>query len=321
MAVARPAVVGGFVLGALALTVAAVIFFGGTRLFTKTARAIAFFSGSVAGLEVGAPVTFRGVRVGSVQRVALQVNAAGEPLIPVTIEILPGQVTFAGEEPRNGRDMAQFVAAGLKAQLNMQSIVTGQLRVDLDFVPGAAGTEPQTVDGLPVIPTVPSDLERLRSTLADVPFTELAQRAEYTLDAVDQLATQLNAELGPLLATTRRGLEAGTSALETLQQGVPQLQTEVTQVLQRLDGLADSAQRQVDDRGAELSRVLASADRTVQQADALVGSVGSLTAPRSPFRGNLEAAARDIAASAASLRSFAQTIERNPSAVLRGTGR
>ena len=68
MAAARPAAVGGFVLGALALVVVAILLFGGSHLFAPRFRAVAFFHGSVAGLEIGAPVTFRGVRIGSVQQ-------------------------------------------------------------------------------------------------------------------------------------------------------------------------------------------------------------------------------------------------------------
>src|SRR4029453_15074253 len=100
MAAARPAVVGAFVLGGLALGVAAILFFGGTRLFQRTSYAVVFFEGSVAGLDIGAPVTFRGVRLGSVQRMALHVSTDGRARIPVTIELLPGQVIIDGEDVR-----------------------------------------------------------------------------------------------------------------------------------------------------------------------------------------------------------------------------
>ncbi|MBV9247716.1 MAG: MCE family protein [Acetobacteraceae bacterium] len=134
MRAAKPAVVGGFSLGALVLVVAGVLFFGGTRFFERTARAVIFFQGSVAGLEIGAPVTFRGVRVGSVQNVEIHLSAGGESRIPVTIELLPGRVILEDKEAR----LQQLVAAGLRAQLDLQSFVTGQLRVNLDFRPGSS---------------------------------------------------------------------------------------------------------------------------------------------------------------------------------------
>jgi paraquat-inducible protein B len=136
--VARPAVVGGFILGALALGVAAILLFGGSWLFARTARAVVFFEGSVAGLDVGAPVTFRGVRLGSVQRISLSASAGSlTARIPVFLEIEPNRITWEGRELRNDpADYGRLVEAGLRAQLASQSFVTGQLRVDLDFRPG-----------------------------------------------------------------------------------------------------------------------------------------------------------------------------------------
>ena len=60
---ANPALVGGFVLGALALAVVAVMIFGSGRLFHQTERYVLYFQGSMTGLNVGSPVVFRGVEV------------------------------------------------------------------------------------------------------------------------------------------------------------------------------------------------------------------------------------------------------------------
>jgi paraquat-inducible protein B len=321
MAAARPAVVGAFVLGGLALAVAAILFFGGTRLFAPTTRAVIFFEGSVAGLDIGAPVTFRGVRVGSVQHVALHLSVDGRARIPVTVELLPGQVVLEGEEVRRGTGLDRLVTAGLRAQLVMQSFVTGQLRIDLDFRPGTpATTVAADTDGLPQIPALPSDFERLRATLAEVPVQDLAQTAQRVLHSVERLAGRLEAELGPLLDSTRHGVDAATRTLETTEQAVVRLQADVSRTVLELDRLVAGARQQVADRGTEVARVLGSVDRLARRAEALLASLDGLTAPRSQFRGDLEAAARDLAASAASLRGFARAVERDPSALLRGGG-
>jgi paraquat-inducible protein B len=321
MGAARPAVVGAFVLGGLALAVAAILFFGGTRLFAPTTRAVIFFEGSVAGLDIGAPVTFRGVRVGSVQHVALHLSTDGRARIPVTVELLPGQVLLEGEEVRRGTGLERFVAAGLRAQLVMQSFVTGQLRIDLDFRPGTPATAVAAdTGGLPQIPALPSDFERLRATLAEVPVQDLAQTAQRVLHSVERLAGRLEAELGPLLDSTRHGVDAATRTLQTTEQAVVRLQVDVSRTVLELDGLVAGARQQVDNRGTEVARVLGSVDRLARRAEALLASVDGLAAPRSPFRGDLEAAARDLAAGAASLRGFARAVERDPSALLRGGG-
>lgn len=80
------------------------------------------------------------------------------------------------------------------------------------------------------------------------------------------------------------------------------------------------ANRQLNNRGGELSRTLISADRAVNQAETFLKSLNSLAESRSQFRSNIEAAVRDLSATASSLRGFAETVERNPNAILLGRG-
>jgi paraquat-inducible protein B len=323
MRTARPAVVGGFVLGALALAVGAILFFGGTRVLAPTVRAVVFFEGSVAGLEMGAPVTFRGVRVGSVQRMALHLASDGRARIPVTIELFPGQVSIEGEEMRREASVERFVAAGLRAQLNLQSFVTGQLRIDLDFRPGTpAALVTMDTGDLPQIPALPSDLDRLRETLSDVPVQDLAQTMQRVLQSAERLAVTLEDELGPLLNSARRGVDTATHTLETTEAAVIRLQNDASVMLHEVATLAADARRQVDVRGDELGRTLATVDRAARQAETLLAALNGMAAPRAPFRSDLEATLRDLAASAASLRGFTRQVERDPSALLTGrTGR
>ncbi|HYZ64818.1 MAG TPA: MlaD family protein [Acetobacteraceae bacterium] len=313
----RAAVVGGFVLGGLALGVVAIVVFGGSRLFQTRTRAVIFFEGSVAGLEVGAPVTFRGVRLGSVTRIALDFSpATGIARIPVYIETLPDRITWEGN--RSETDLRKLVTAGLRAQLAQQSFVTGQLRVDLDFRPDTPIETVGPETGPPEIPAIPSELERLRTTLAELPVRELVERAQRALTSIDRLATHLDRVVDPLAATIQGTGEAATRTLNDADDAVRRVQDSATLTLRSLEALTSDARKQLDGRGAELSRLVADADRAVRQADALVGSVNSLTAQRSAFRGDLEASVRDLSAAIGSLRTFARTIERDPSALLTG---
>ncbi len=320
MQAAKPTIVGAFVLGAIALAVGAILFFGGTRVFEHTIRAVIFFQGSVAGLDVGAPVTFRGVRVGSVQRVELHLTAQGRALIPVTIELVAGQVVLEGGQMRKGEEgLEELIAAGLRAQLNLQSFVTGQLRVDLDFRPHTpANLVKADTGGVPQIPALPSEFERIRRSLEQVPVEELAQNAQRTLAAVENLTARLETTLPPLLEDTRNTVNAATGTLDTTAKAITEIQADLSHTLAQLGGLTAAARRQLGDRGAELSRVLQTADQTARQAQALLASVDSMTSPRSRVRGDLEATLRDLAASASSLRGFSREIERDPSLVLRG---
>jgi len=316
----RPAIVGAFILGALALGVAGVLFFGGMRLFAPSSRLVVFFSESLAGLDVGSPVTFHGVRIGSVQSMAVVFSAdTMTAQTPVFLEIERNKVTWEGMTlSGSAAEAEQFVRAGLRAQLAPQSLVTGQLRVDLDFRPGTPAQLVGAAPGVPEIPAVPSELGQLRNMLTGLRLTELTAAAQQALAAVGRLSDHLDATIDPLAKSVQRTTDAATQTLQTTADAVHQLQADASGALRDLDSLLVDAHGQLDARGSELSQTLTAADRTVRQAETLLGSLNELAEPRSQFRGNLEAALRDLAASASSLRSFAETVERNPNALLMG---
>ena len=320
MAKANPAILGGFVFGAIAIVVAAILFFGGGQFFKSTERAIIYFEGSVAGLDIGAPVTFRGVRVGTVQQIALQISTAGEARIPVIVEILPEQVILRDPQPEtDGTRLSRLIDEGLSAQLATQSFVTGMLRIDLDFRPDAVtGMVSDDDSGLLQIPAVRSSIERLMSALEQVPVQDVVQSAQDVLENVNRLTAKLEGELGPLLESARDLVETADSALATTEDAVAGVRADIGAMLDQADGLIEDARSQLAARGPELAGVLEAANSAARRADSLASTLERLVAPRSRLRVNLESAASNLAASAAALRGFANTVERNPSAIIRG---
>jgi paraquat-inducible protein B len=310
--------VGGFVLGALALAVAAILLFGKSHFFQKSSRAVVFFNDSVAGLTVGAPVTFHGVQVGTVQGISIQFWAETlQARIPVFLELAPDAIIWEGGKMAEGiTDYRRLVQAGLRAQLAQQSLVTGQLRVDLDFRPGTAAQLVGAVADLPEIPAVPSQLTQLQNQLAQVPvLMESVQRA---LVSIERLSNHMDGELAPLAQSARQTADAATQTLQAANAAIHQTQAQASTTLRELNELLPAARAQIDARGDELGRALTDADNTVRSARALLESLNALAQPSSPLRSDLEAAARDLAATTSSLREVAGTVERNPSVLLRG---
>jgi paraquat-inducible protein B len=316
----RSAVVGAFILGAVALGVGAILFFGGRHLFETKSRAVVFFEESIAGLDVGSPVTFHGVRVGSVQSISIRFSPETMTArIPVYLEIEPGRVILEGRELGSfSGNHERLIRAGLRAQLALQSFVTGQLRVDLDFRPEVPAQLVGMIKDVPEIPAVPSEISQLRNQLSQLPLRELAETARQTLASMGRLSDHLDAALGPLATSALGTTEAATRTLQTTNDAVHRLQADASATLHHLDDLLTAADHQLDARGGELSRTLTAADRSVHQAETLLDSLNGLADPRSQFRGDLAATVRDLAASASSLRNFAETVERNPNALLVG---
>src|ERR1700739_3141836 len=133
---ANPALIGGFVVGALLLAAVAVIAVGGRALFVQQRHAVIYFSGAVTGLAVGAPVNFRGVHVGKVIDIRLQFDAKNlSARIPVSITLDPRKIRMLGAGKLSVSDVPfeKFIEKGLRAQLAIQSLVTGQLGGQRDF--------------------------------------------------------------------------------------------------------------------------------------------------------------------------------------------
>ncbi|MBV8165921.1 MAG: MCE family protein, partial [Alphaproteobacteria bacterium] len=171
----NPRVIGGFVLLAIGLLVATILVFGSGRVLKKYARAVIYFQGSVSGLREGAPVDFRGVQIGTVQEISVKYDVQNRQLsIPVVVEIDPSRIKVVGRADEESRpSLDRMIEQGLRAELRLQSFVTGQMAVQLNFQPR---TEARLVGGpdlpYPEIPTVPSTFEQATEVL-----TELAKDA------------------------------------------------------------------------------------------------------------------------------------------------
>jgi paraquat-inducible protein B len=308
MSPAKPALVGAFVLSGAALLAVALMVFAGTRLFTREVRAVTYFQGSVAGLEVGAPVTFRGVRVGSVTKIGVSINLKDlSSRVPVYMEIIPSDVKLESYGPTDSQSTyRRMIAAGLEAQLGMQSLVTGQLRVDLDLKPDAHATYLGGQTEGDEIPSSPSRLESFEAEIAALPLKEIARNANLTLESIQRVTDALGPRVGPMLDSLKQTSDAAHVTMDAAHAAAADI-----------DDAAIEGKKQLADNGAALKDVLASSDRTVHDADALIASLNEMTAPNSRVRDDLQSTTRDLAASAGSLRNFTHEIERNPSALLK----
>lgn len=135
---ANKTLIGAFVVGAVFLLVAAVLIFGSGKFFRKTYKAVMFFEGSIKGLNVGSPVMFRGVKVGTVTDINLILYAKDLSMRTTVIaEFDPERWTLVGGERGDVKRLQLVIDRGLRAQLQMQSFVTGQLMIALDFFPAS----------------------------------------------------------------------------------------------------------------------------------------------------------------------------------------
>jgi paraquat-inducible protein B len=307
----KPLLVGAFVLGGLALAVLAILLFGSAHLFERTARFVSVFTGSVAGLSVGSPVTFRGVTIGKVEKIRVLLDENNHTgVIPVYMVIEPDKVEWTnGSFRSDAPSMAAAINAGLRAQLRSESLVTGQLSVDLDFYPGspivAAHLKGKTLE----LPTMPSDMQNLKEEIGDLHLRDLADKTRLTMASMQRLLDEAGGRIGPLADSLQATLEVTRSTLVALQGNS-------ARTLENIDKLAVEGRGQMATNGRDLDQLLRTAQATAAQAETLVATLNDMTAPRSPIRDDLQSSVRDLAASAGSLRAFTHDLERDPAGTL-----
>jgi paraquat-inducible protein B len=161
---ANTTLIGAFLVGAVALIVIGILVFARGQFLSEKRTFVLYFDGSVKGLNVGAPVDFQGVRVGSVTDMGVQYLAAENAFrIPVYIELEAGRIRQMGVREKEADRRAflkSLIDRGLRAQLGTVSLVTGQLFVQLDFHPSTpvrlVGTDPD----VPELPTIPTTLQQ-----------------------------------------------------------------------------------------------------------------------------------------------------------------
>ena len=147
---------------------------------------------------------------------------------------------------------------------------------------------------------------------------QLSESAQRALTALARLSDHVDAVLAPVTRDVQETLATATRTLQTANEAVDRVQTDASTALHDLDLLLIDGRQQLADRGGEVSRTLVTINHAAREAETVLGSLNGLAEPRSTFRGNLEASVRDLAASASALRGFAQSIERNPNALLMG---
>lgn len=339
----NPVLLGAFVAGGMALVLAAVIASGGGKLFARKEQAVMYFTGSIYGLQVGAPVVFRGVPLGNVSDIGLVYNREDKGFaIPVVVDLNPrvirglGDVQDADAPPT----LPGLVARGLRAQLSMQSLLTGQLYVDLDLQPGKPSNPRRETAGLVEIPTSNTAIQALKAQLDtldvkrlldDVSAIAASARAmvagpqlRQSLDNLVEITARartvtqaLDQQIGPLARSTEATLAETRRALASLGQAASQVGASADRMGRSADRVGRTADRFGDlaDPNAPLvQQLLRTADELARTAAALRQTTGG----DAPLAQGAERALNDVSQAARAVRGLADALAQEPNALLRG---
>jgi paraquat-inducible protein B len=224
-----------------------------------------YFQGSVGGLGPGAPVNFRGIQVGEVKDVRLEIDVNSNTIrLPVLIDIEPQRIEVVGSMVPlpHQEHMARFVELGMRAQLRSGNLLTGSQVVALDFFPKAPPAHLTYDGGLAVIPAVPSQTAELMDkvtafidNLSSAPISQLVTDLRTTVQDLNRVVGSKSVQdgVGPLLDDARAMLAQADSTLKSadgvigpdsaLRYDMANLFQELTRMSRSLRTLADYLER------------------------------------------------------------------------------
>ena len=331
---ANPAVVGSFVVGAVILVVASIFLFGSGRLFRNTDTHVAFFDSSLKGLETGAPVTFRGVRIGSVTNILSIYDFDSDTIFfPVIFEIDGDHFVYVGDEPKNGDELEDdeerlqhLFKNGMRAKLEMRSFVTGQLNIDIDMYPD---TEIRLArHAYPTkyleFPTVPSDVRRILNNIQafikkmeGLPIDDIVKELRSAIKGIDDLVNS------PELKGTVAGLDKLVNS--------PELEASITSLhnaLDSFDAAMGSTRRVMDSVDGEIGPAVAqlreSANRVgevLEKTEGLLNELKGALGEDSQLRVHTTTTMNEISKAARSLRVLSDYLQTHPEALIKGKKR
>ncbi|MDQ8193838.1 MlaD family protein [Coraliomargarita sp. SDUM461004] len=325
----NPKIIGAFVTVMLALIVAMVMYFGTANFLNRSTHFILFFDQSVNGLQVGSAVKFRGVPVGEVRRIMIRAEGQHDEstAIPVVIKINQSRLendlgvsrtAFAPES------IHESLERGLVAQLNLESLITGQLFVEFSFEPEktvSAQTHLAEVNGMVEIPTLNSSLDEITADvaqiIADVKELDLHKLSNNINNLLISATTQLDglntSQISSSITETADEIKVFVAS-EQFSQSVDAMRVafeQVTATAQSFDLNDGPLSATIQTWTQQITDTLASLDNLTQDANALLQ-------PGSDMRHEFESMLRELGRAARSVRLLSEYLERNPNALLTG---
>ncbi len=319
---------------------------------------VTVFQGSVTGLQVGSPVEFRGVPVGTVTSIkALYDPEKTSFKIPVYMSLNRDSVTDIRSDeraPSPEEEIKKMIEAGLRARLDIRSLITGTKFVALDFRPDTPAILAGIEGDVPEIPSTASPLDKVTSLFDKLDVDALAGKAVLTMDGIsalvnspilastienlDNTARNANELVLQLQADTRKLSQTAIATLEQTRQTVAAVETALATTLSDVSRLSNSTDERLARVAEKLDTALSavqtlatnldqqtqplsdSAKATMDQATLTLRAAESLIGEDSNTRYNLDAMLEELATAARSVRLMADYLERNPDALLKGRG-
>lgn len=318
---ANPTAIGLFLIGAIILAVTGTAVLASTAWFDKQTKFVSFFQESVNGLENGAPVKFQGVPVGTVTALGIQIDQRDKTFqVPVEYEIDLTRLTTQLGTYVNLADKATLrrqIADGLRAGLAMESIVTGQLYIELSYKADAKPPELEPRKTVwPEIPTTPSLMAALGTGAGS-----LVEDMMKVLFQVNQMLADVN------MPEINRAVVASAKAVEKLMESpeitaalaqVPGMTAQVNKTLAAVETMSTQAGAAVGPLQVSVETTTTEMASTLKELRRILEETHGMLSADSGLGHGMQEAMISLGKAADALRALATALEQNPDMLLRG---
>lgn len=262
--------------------------------YTSKARFVLYFDESVRGLAVGAPVEFKGIKIGQVTGIRLEYEPkSGTFRIPVVIDIEPERVVERGAGLRAAPQAAfqALVKRGLRARLETGNLLTGQLFIALDMHPKTPVRLARAGGPYPELPTIPASIGQMTASLENI------------LGKLDRIDLEG-------IGNNLKGTLVGTNKIANAPE-LERLIADLSASLASLRGVLRKVDQHAEPIAANLDKALASARDTLALMDRVL-------APDSPLHDHASRLSEELGEAARAIRALVDMLQRDPQSVLFG---
>ncbi len=309
----NPLAIGMFVLTAAAIAIIAIMVFGAAKFFSDSEMCVSYFSESVHGLDVGAPVKYKGVAIGKVENISIMTgkNIKEESTVAIvySIDLDLLKRKTKGQVPMFDNWLEDQISEGMRAKLNYQSIVTGMIYVELDYFAqenekwSEKDPESQYIE----IPSAKSGLAEIGKALektimqiSSIDFKNIGDHLDATLQTTSQKLEDIDAKgVSDSLKLT----------LNTINKTVSDVK--LNETLENLNSLVKTTE-------GEVKTLSKAAHSTIASAHEVLANFNTIISPKSPFRYEFSLLMKNLNDASVSISNFTDYLQRNPSALVSG---
>jgi len=323
----NPTIIGSFILGALFLLIGSIFVFNSESWFSKNHQFVVVFTESINGLNIGAPIKLYGVQIGHVTGISVERDIEqNKTLIPVVFEVDHNKIAHyidTRERDWSLIEVDKLINSGLRMQLQLGSLVTGQLFIEALFLPDTAIKLYGRNTEFKEIPSIPSNSAKIQKALRQVlegtesiDMAELLNNLQNTIANIEQITGSKQTK--ETLTALNGSMVDMQHILKTIRQDVGPLSKNLNKTITDADKLLITLDSNIKPILKDSKIIVSTGKNTLQAMNSTLTDVQSLVDDNSPIQQSLQSALEQITRAARSAKNMMNYLERHPDALLFG---